>query len=874
MILQEIHRLLTTEMGSLAYHLVIAFCVAGALQLVFLHPTAGRLRTRQLIGLGLLLIFQLGLFVMAGLAWQGVAGTAGWMPVLDRLIALLSALILVWLWGFPEGRAGADAATILLFLLSLAGGVLGGLWWSTQAPGSAFNGQWVDLAAQGGILLLSLLGLIILILRRPENWGMGVAMLTLLGLGSLLHLWQPPTSGDYSGWMRLAQMAAFPFLLTLPQRLVAAPLITEEPAVPVTVELPKEAGQPDTALWDRLFQAAAAADADAQAQALARLLAEEASAEICLLTDPFIAGREVLIWAACDRASGRTLPAFRLDSRDLPLFISAQRLGRARRLPAENGKSELRALAQLVQLDHAGEVLFLPVNRGETPLAAAILLNPRSEVGWPPERQAFLQSLARLVVQILQPMRTMTTLHTELSQARQVGHQAQEELRRMGEERQRLRDQLVVAQEEAKHARDQVAGLEAMLTAQSQAAEEAQLGLQRLEVERKEWQGLLERSRELEAKLAAQTQAAQAAQQAAQRLQAEVQHARQEAAVAREQLALLENQLAESGRSVTTEEAGRVEQLQAEIERLQAEARQAAEQAAQAQNTLERELRRSLEEISLLKISLADADQRISQLKGGVLGDEAVAQQLELIVSVAQDLRQPLSSIVGYVDFLLSESVGILGASQRKYLERIKVSTERMNRLIDELVQVASTESNPARLQIQETNLGTCVTEVLAGLAPFIQQKHIELKVEIPPDGIILTTDAEALKWILMQLLRNACAVTPQGSAVSLSARLEKTEGQEDYVLVQVADQGGGIPGHELPRVFSPHPPGTWLAGVSHNGADLPAVKTLVEALGGRTWVDSEIGQGTTFSILLPVSPLLAEEGLTRKVTLDDGEGE
>jgi signal transduction histidine kinase len=96
-------------------------------------------------------------------------------------------------------------------------------------------------------------------------------------------------------------------------------------------------------------------------------------------------------------------------------------------------------------------------------------------------------------------------------------------------------------------------------------------------------------------------------------------------------------------------------------------------------------------------------------------------------------------------------------------------------------------------------------------------------------------------------------------------ARAETRENEEDYVLIQVADSGAGIPATEFVRVFTPRSLGALedkpIPGLGKSGADLPQLKSLVEALGGYTWVDSVLGRGATFSVLLPAAPVEQKNG-------------
>jgi signal transduction histidine kinase len=206
---------------------------------------------------------------------------------------------------------------------------------------------------------------------------------------------------------------------------------------------------------------------------------------------------------------------------------------------------------------------------------------------------------------------------------------------------------------------------------------------------------------------------------------------------------------------------------------------------------------------------------------------------------------------------LLGESIGILGANQRKYLERMRISTDRINRLIDDLVQAASPESNATHLDVEDVDLGQVLQRAAAENNRLLQDKRIALSLDLPPQPLRISSDRLALKQVFGQLLSNASSASPQGGAVSIKARMEASESEVDYVLVQVADSGSGIAAHDLISVFSTQPAAARIEGLGISGAELSRVKTLVEALGGRTWVDSEPGNGAIFSVLLPVAPLL-----------------
>jgi signal transduction histidine kinase len=326
-------------------------------------------------------------------------------------------------------------------------------------------------------------------------------------------------------------------------------------------------------------------------------------------------------------------------------------------------------------------------------------------------------------------------------------------------------------------------------------------------------------------------------------------------AVAREDTDRDRSQLLTLTAAVATQTATQntIDQLQTENEQLKEAVRWATEAASQQQQAAGGELRLALEEIALLNSMLGEGDQKIAEPREVQPELEPSTEQLDNIVSIAQDLRQPLSSIVGYSDFLLGESVGILGSQQRKYLDRIKVSTERMSRLVDDLLQATAIDPNITQLNLRDVDLSEVLNSVIADSSASMRRKKVTPHLEMPETPLQLTTDRRAFRKILNNLLQNAILTTPEGGEILFKVRLQTSEGNEDYVLVQMTDSGPGIASQDLLRVFSARTAEDHISGIS--GVDLLAVKTLVEALGGRMWVDSELGQGATFSVLLPVHP-------------------
>jgi signal transduction histidine kinase len=296
-------------------------------------------------------------------------------------------------------------------------------------------------------------------------------------------------------------------------------------------------------------------------------------------------------------------------------------------------------------------------------------------------------------------------------------------------------------------------------------------------------------------------------------------------------------------------------QSQAELLAARAELEEARAQATQYQ--------RRAEEIAAL------VDQM--QMESGQHGQVVAARQVtalatpngnqeesgnrsEVIASLSQELRTPMTSINGYTDLLLSESAGILGEMQRRFLHRVKANIERMSGMLDDLVLATAVDTTHLELEPGSVNLAEVIEEVSLGSAAQFRERSITLQLDLAESLPALHADRDSLCQILSHLFANACQCSQSGTQVRVSARQSEVEG---FVAVSVTDTGGGISPSDRPRVFSrryraDHP---LIEGLGDTSIGLSIAKTLVEAHGGRIWLDSEMGQGSTFTFILKAVP-------------------
>jgi signal transduction histidine kinase len=230
-----------------------------------------------------------------------------------------------------------------------------------------------------------------------------------------------------------------------------------------------------------------------------------------------------------------------------------------------------------------------------------------------------------------------------------------------------------------------------------------------------------------------------------------------------------------------------------------------------------------------------------------------------------------MSSIVGYSDLLLSESAGILGAVQRKFLERIQASAERMEKYLKEHYLAIPMDENEMILNPEMVDLADVIDATIAETQGQFQERGIVLRLDLLDKMPLLLADQDALQQILIHLLNNAATATPKNGEIFFHTSTYRSEEDEDYVLIQVADEGGGIKAEDLPRVFSRlYREGNYqISGIGDSGVALPIVKALVEGHRGRIWIDTEQGKGSTVTLIMPI--FSGTNGHHRKQRKEDG---
>jgi signal transduction histidine kinase len=228
---------------------------------------------------------------------------------------------------------------------------------------------------------------------------------------------------------------------------------------------------------------------------------------------------------------------------------------------------------------------------------------------------------------------------------------------------------------------------------------------------------------------------------------------------------------------------------------------------------------------------------------------DANQRKTEFVTLVSHELRTPLASIMGYTELLLEGQGGLLGKRQRDWLGIISQNADRLETLIDDLLDTARIEMGKIALKHTPLDLMPLIQEVARALRPQIVRKGQWLTLELAEALPAVVGDADRIRQILTNLLSNALKYTPAGGRITITARENA-----GCVRVAVQDTGIGLTRHEQAQLFTPffraQHDTTQRAGGT--GLGLAITRALVELHGGAMTVTSVPGRGSTFSFTLP----------------------
>jgi signal transduction histidine kinase len=230
------------------------------------------------------------------------------------------------------------------------------------------------------------------------------------------------------------------------------------------------------------------------------------------------------------------------------------------------------------------------------------------------------------------------------------------------------------------------------------------------------------------------------------------------------------------------------------------------------------------------------------------------------IANISHELRTPLNTVIGFSEMLLGEVYGPVNDKQRQQLERILRNSQQLLTLINDMLDLARVEAGKVSLSLTRIDAGQLAAGVGAALEPMARQKGLALQVQVAPHIPALTSDETRLRQVLLNLVSNAIKFTKQGS-VTLWTGVDPA--LPNWIIFRVRDTGIGIPAAELDEIWKEfYQVSSGLSRTSGgSGLGLAIVRKLIELLGGDIEVESVEGQGSTFTVYVPLAPSESRDG-------------
>lgn len=217
----------------------------------------------------------------------------------------------------------------------------------------------------------------------------------------------------------------------------------------------------------------------------------------------------------------------------------------------------------------------------------------------------------------------------------------------------------------------------------------------------------------------------------------------------------------------------------------------------------------------------------------------------EFVHTVSHDLRSPLTAILGYVELL--ERVGPMNDTQRDFVRRVQVSVHNITRLVDNLLDLGRIESG-FDLSKDNVNLGQIVHYSADSFKKQITYKGHELIIDFAENFPVFLANPVQMRQMIDHLLDNAIKYTPSNGKIKITGRVEG-----DQIILQVSDNGVGIPAIDLPYIFDRFYRGSNASLESAGtGLGLAIAKSIVDAHQGRLWVESIVNKGSVFTVVFP----------------------
>jgi PAS domain S-box-containing protein len=253
--------------------------------------------------------------------------------------------------------------------------------------------------------------------------------------------------------------------------------------------------------------------------------------------------------------------------------------------------------------------------------------------------------------------------------------------------------------------------------------------------------------------------------------------------------------------------------------------------------------RRAEEERERLIAQLQEANEKLKSID---------AMKTNFISMVSHELRTPLTTIKAFVELLLMKQ-GMPQEKKMKLMGSINVETDRLARLVTDLLDLARIEAGSMRWQVDEVSIEEVIRNVIASMGLLFENKGLRVTAAFNPPLSRFSGDHDRFVQVVTNMLSNAIKFTPSGGAIHVAARQEAAP--EEQLVVEISDSGVGIPAEDLELIFEKfhRSDDKVIASIEGTGLGLAITRQIVEHHGGRIWAESTHGKGSVFTFTVPI---------------------
>ena len=282
-----------------------------------------------------------------------------------------------------------------------------------------------------------------------------------------------------------------------------------------------------------------------------------------------------------------------------------------------------------------------------------------------------------------------------------------------------------------------------------------------------------------------------------------------------------------------------------------------------------------------MRLTFAELTEHNARLSRAVARLEELDRlKSNFLATMSHELRTPLTSVIGYAEMMAEGLAGPVSFDQKEYLTTILGKADQLLGLITAVLDVSSLESGQLALERATLSLGDLVASELATFAPQAGRRGIAIQLDACSDTVVVG-DRRKIRQVVSSLVSNAVKFTPDRGKVGVALRRGPLAAHEDLsdapaIQLVVSDSGIGISRDQVAKIFEPffQVDSSSTRAFGGTGLGLTLAKAYVEAHGGRIWVDTSPGQGSTFTATFPAAPAAGEDRPRSMdaITAHDGE--